>query len=345
DVRAAEPGEFTKRAFLNNRIDLTQAEAVSDLINSRTTISLRGARNQLDGLLSSKVEELRTKLVNTSSFLELELDFGEEEIELIPKNQLIIRIKDIVAEIEKLLSSYRFGKIIREGLNVVLVGEPNVGKSSILNFLMKESRAIVSSIPGTTRDIIREEISIEGLLFKIYDTAGFRLTKEEVEREGVERSRTAVKNADLILFIGDIELGFSVKLEKELRELNPSVRMIKVINKIDLESNSGYFPDFEISAKTGAGMNNLISGLKEIILGEGAYTEEDAIISNLRQYGCLQKAKENLVKAENSVNEHLSGEFIASDLIASEIALAEIIGIVTPDDILNNIFSSFCIGK
>jgi len=345
DVRAAEPGEFTKRAFLNDRIDLTQAEAVADLISSRTQISLRGARNQLDGFLSSRVDELRSKLVNISSFVELELDFVEEEIELIQKTELINRIKNILIEIDTLLSSYSFGKIIREGLNVVIAGEPNVGKSSILNYLMKESRAIVSSIPGTTRDTLREEISIDGLLFRIYDTAGFRIVGEEIEREGVERSRAAVKNADLILFIGDVEIAFSEQVELEILKLNPSSRIIKVLNKIDLGLGNNLSGDFNISVKTGQGMDEFIGGLKEKVLGESAYTEKDVIINNLRQYDCLERAKENLDKAVRTASENFSGEFIASDLRASEMALAEIIGEVTPEDILNNIFSKFCIGK
>jgi tRNA modification GTPase len=344
-IRAAEPGEFTKRAFLNNKIDLSQAEAVADLINSRTMISLRGARNQLDGFLSSRVDELRSKLVNISSFVELELDFVEEEIELIQKAELVSRIRNILVEIDTLLSSYSFGRIIREGLNVVIAGEPNVGKSSILNYLMKESRAIVSSIPGTTRDTLREEISIDGLLFKIHDTAGFRLVGEEIEREGVERSRAAVKNADLILFIGDVEIGFSEQVELELLKLNSSAKIVKVLNKIDLGLRNNLLSDFKISAKIGEGMDVFISGLKEKVLGESAYTEKDAIISNLRQYNCLERAKENLEKARKTTNENFSGEFIASDLRASEMALAEIIGEVTPEDVLNNIFSKFCIGK
>ena len=345
NVRAAEPGEFTKRAFLNNRIDLTQAEAVADLINSRAMISLRGARNQLDGFLSSRVGDLRSKLVNISSFVELELDFIEEEIELIQKTELISRIKSILVEINTLLSSYSFGKIIREGINVIIVGEPNVGKSSILNYLLKESRAIVSSIPGTTRDTISEEISIDGLLFKVHDTAGFRVAGDEVEREGVERSRSAMKNADLILFIGDVELGFSAQVEQEMIKLNPSARIIKVLNKLDLGLENNPSGDFNISAKTGQGMDEFIDGLKEKVLGESAYTEKDAIVSNLRQYNCLERAKENLEKAVKTTSENFSGEFIASDLRASELSLAEIIGFVTPEDILNNIFSKFCIGK
>jgi len=345
NVRAAEPGEFTKRAFLNNKIDLTQAEAVADLINSRTMISLRGARNQLDGLLSSRVDELRTRLVNISSFIELELDFAEEEIEFIKKNELKDKIQSIVDEIDILLSSYSFGRIIKEGLNVVIVGEPNVGKSSILNYLLKESRAIVSDIPGTTRDTIREELSIDGLLFRIHDTAGFRATGEVIEKEGVERSKSAVKNADLILFIGDVELGLSPQVETELKGLNPNATIIKVLNKTDLGLKDKILVDFKISAKTGKGMTEFIHGLKEKFMGESAYTEKDAIVSNLRHYQCLQRTKENLLKATKTAEQNYSGEFIASDLRAAETALAEIIGVVTPDDILNNIFSKFCIGK
>jgi tRNA modification GTPase len=345
DLRAAEPGEFTKRAFLNNRLDLAQAEAVADLISSRTTTSLRGARNQLNGLLSSQVGELRKKLIDISSFIELELDFAEEDIELIKKEELIKRISNIISQINNLLSTYLFGKIIRDGLNAVIVGEPNVGKSSILNYLLKESRAIVSSIPGTTRDTIREEISIDGLLFKLYDTAGIRTPDEEIEKEGVERSRKAVKNADLILFIGDVDLGFSSAVENELNELNPSAKVIKVLNKIDLGLKTEFSEDFRVSAKTGNGMMHFIEGLKERVLGESAYSEKDAIITNIRHYNCLRRAKESLIKGIETAKERLSGEFIASDLRVAEFAFAEIIGEVTPEEILNNIFSKFCIGK
>lgn len=344
-IRAAEPGEFTKRAFLNNRLDLAQAEAVADLISSRTTTSLRGARNQLNGLLSAQVGELRNELIDISSFIELELDFVEEGIELIKKEELVEKIDNIISQISNLLSTYSFGKIIRDGLNVVIIGEPNVGKSSILNYLLKESRAIVSSIPGTTRDTIKEEISIDGLLFKLHDTAGIRAADEEIEKEGVERSRLAVKNADVILFIGDVDLGFSPVVENELHNLNPSAKVIKVLNKIDLGLKKEFSEDFRASAKNGDGMIHLIEGLKERVWGESAYSEKDSIITNIRHYYCLRKAKESLIKAIETAGERLSGEFIASDLKAAELAFSEIIGEVTPEDILNNIFSKFCIGK
>jgi tRNA modification GTPase len=230
-------------------------------------------------------------------------------------------------------------------VNVVIAGEPNVGKSSILNYLVKESRSIVSNIPGTTRDTIREEISIDGILVKLYDTAGLRISDEEIEKEGVERSRTAIKNADLVLFIGDVELGLSPQIEGDIHSLNPTVKIFKVLNKIDLKSFYDLSTDFKISAKTGEGMMHLIRSLKEKIVGESAYTEKDAIISNTRHYNCLLKSKQNLTRALETLNISLSGEFIASDIRAAEMALSEIIGIVTPEDILNNIFSKFCIGK
>lgn len=344
-VRPAEPGEFTKRAFLNNRIDLTQAEAVADLINSRTAVSLRGARNQMNGLLFSKIRSLRQQLVDISSIIELELDFSEENIVLFQKSEMIGRIKDILSEIDVLLNSYSFGKVIRDGIHVAIVGAPNVGKSSLLNYLLKESRAIVSDTPGTTRDTISEMISIDGFLFRLHDTAGIRFSVDEIENEGIERARQVVRDADIIFLIGDVIVGFSEFLEEELHTLNSTVRVLKILNKIDLGVNSNYSENFRISAKTGFGINNLLAGLKEVALHGGTYTEKDIIISNIRHFDCLMKVKTCLIKALNTISENYSGEFLASDLRAAEISFSEIIGEITPEDILNNIFSKFCIGK
>jgi tRNA modification GTPase len=345
NVRLAEPGEFTKRAFLNGRMDLTQAEAVAELINSRTAISLRGFRNQLNGLLSSKVTFLRKKLIDISSFIELELDFAEEDVEFVKKAQLIDKIDEILSEIEDFLSSYSFGKIIRDGINIAIVGEPNVGKSSLLNYLLKESRAIVSEIPGTTRDTIREEVSIDGFLFRLYDTAGLRTSDDIIEKEGIERSHEAVRKSDLVLFVGDVNVGFSSIIEKDLANLNSSVTIVKVLNKIDLRNEDLYSEDFRISAISGNGIIELLKGIKKLVLQNSSYTEKSAIVTNLRHYDCLKKAKENLLSAKNTAASNLSGEFLASDLRAAETALAEIIGEVTTEEILNNIFSKFCIGK
>lgn len=344
-IRIAEPGEFTKRAFLNGRLDLAQAEAVADIINSRSDASLRGARNQLDGLLSQKIDALRNKLINTSSLIELELDFAEEDIELLPLTKIISSIEEIEEEIDELLKSFRFGRVIRDGINVALVGKPNVGKSSLLNYLLKEARAIVSEIPGTTRDIIREEVTIEGILFKLYDTAGIRLTEDVIEKEGVERSRKAVSEADVVLFLNDSTHGFDIDIYDELLKLQKEERILKVANKIDLKPGLDESFDVGISAKTGEGIEELFKKLKEKALGSGTYTEKSAVVTNLRHYNALKKAKEHLTGAKNSINEGLTGEFVAVDLRNAENSLGEIIGKVTTDDILNNIFAKFCIGK
>jgi len=345
DVRIAEPGEFTKRAFLNGRLDLAQAEAVVEVINARTDASLRGARNQLDGILSKKIHELRTQLIDTSSLVELELDFAEEDVEFVAHDKLLLMIETIISEIDKLLETYSFGRVIRDGVNVALVGIPNVGKSSLLNYILKESRAIVSEIPGTTRDVIREEVSINGILFRLFDTAGIRSTKNEVEQEGVSRSREAVKNADVVLFINDVQQKISKELFEELLQFTTAEKIITVLNKVDLENSLEKEVDIYISALTGYGINNLFAKLQEKTLGGNSYTEHSAIVSNSRHYENLKKAKKELQNATNAVRQKLSGEYISVDLRNAENSLGEIIGEVTSDDILNNIFSRFCIGK
>ncbi|MFA7289415.1 MAG: tRNA uridine-5-carboxymethylaminomethyl(34) synthesis GTPase MnmE [Melioribacteraceae bacterium] len=344
-IRLAEPGEFTKRAFLNGRLDLAQAEAVADIINSRSDASLRGARNQLNGLLSQKVDTLREELITTSSLIELELDFAEEELEFISLTKVAESIKNIIYEISELLKTYSFGRVMRDGVNAALVGKPNVGKSSILNYILKESRAIVSEIPGTTRDVIREEVVIDGILYKLFDTAGIRFTEDIIEKEGVFRSRDAVKAADVVIFINDIETGFSLDLYNQLLELTSDDRIIKVLNKVDLLHGEHFNADVKISAKTGLGMDELYHLLKEKAIGSSNYSEKTAIVSNLRHFEALKSTKKQLETALVSINEKLSGEFIAVDLRNAESSLSEIIGKVTNDDILNNIFSKFCIGK
>ena len=345
DVRPAEPGEFTKRAFLNGRIDLAQAEAVTDVINSRTEVSLKGARNQLDGLLSQKVNLLREMLINSSSLVELELDFAEEDLEFIQFDELKKRIENILNEIDLLINSYNFGKVIRDGINVALVGLPNVGKSSLLNYILKEARAIVSKIPGTTRDVIREEVSIDGILFRLFDTAGIRISENEIEKEGVLRSREVVKNSDLILFINDVEQEYPKDLYSELKNLNKEENIVSVINKIDLKSKTQQKSDVKVSALTGEGITELFDLMKSKVFGNSKYTEQNAMVTNERHYNCLLKTKESLNNALTSVSNKMSGEFISVDLRNALNNLGEIIGEVTSDDILNNIFTKFCIGK
>ena len=345
EVRAAEPGEFTKRAFLNNKLDLAQAEAVISVISSRSEASLRGARNQLDGMLSKNVVELRSSLVDTLSFLELELDFADEDIEFVAKEELLDKINKIIKRIEDLLDSYNFGRVIRDGVNVAIVGAPNVGKSSLLNYLLKESRAIVSSTPGTTRDIIREEMTIDGLLFKLFDTAGLRISEDSIEKEGIRRSNEAVTNADLVLFLSDVEQGFNSNIYDDLLNIVDKNKVIRVINKIDLKANQSFEDGIRLSALTGEGISDLLNEMRLFAAGNAIYSEKSAIVSNLRHYGCLERTKKSLMKAADSINNKFSSEFISLDLRGASDDLGEIIGAVTTDDILNTIFSIFWIGK
>ncbi|GAB4288191.1 MAG: tRNA uridine-5-carboxymethylaminomethyl(34) synthesis GTPase MnmE [Ignavibacteriaceae bacterium] len=344
-IRLAEPGEFTKRAFLNNRIDLAQAEAVVDVIASRTEASLRGARNQLDGLLSSKIDELRNSLINVSSFVELELDFAEEDIELIDNSELQNEIELVLTEVEGLISSYTYGKVLKDGVNVAIVGKPNVGKSSLLNYILKESRAIVSAIPGTTRDVIREDVSIDGYWYRLFDTAGIRASEDEIEVEGVLRSREVVKNADIILLVHDVEQGVDINFSDEIKTINSHGKLISVLNKTDLHYSEEIEADVKISAKTGQGIDKLFNILKAAALGNSSYSERTAIITSLRHYNSLVEARSHLNDALTSIRQKMSGEFIAADLRSAENSLAEILGVVSTDDILNNIFHNFCIGK
>lgn len=347
NARLAEPGEFTKRAFLNGKIDLAQAEAVVDVINSSTEASLRGARNQLDGLLSAKVDSLREMLINASSMIELELDFAEEDLEFMSLEEVNKKVETVIQSIDKLLETYSFGRVIRDGVNVALVGKPNVGKSSLLNYILKESRAIVSSIPGTTRDVIREEVSIDGIFFRMYDTAGIRLTEDSIEKEGVIRSRKAVEDADLVMLIYDVTEEQGSELYNDLLKLSTEERIVKVGNKIDLKPKEYCGSQFDVcvSATEGEGIEKLLNLIKEKSVGSYNYSEKTAIVSNLRHYNALKEAKEILFKAKESINGKMSGEYISVDLRNAENSLGEIIGKVTTDDILNNIFSKFCIGK
>ncbi len=344
--RIADPGEFTKRAFLNGRIDLSQAEAVADIINSRTEASLKGARNQLDGLLSRKVNSLKESLIEIASLLELELDFAEEGLEFISLADIKVKIENIISEIEALLKTYSFGKVLRDGVHTAIVGRPNVGKSSLLNYLLKDSRAIVSDIPGTTRDIIKDEFYYKGILFHLIDTAGIRITEDTIEKEGVLRSRNAVASADIIVLLGDVLDGFPEELFEEIESIAGGDRIIKVMNKTDLKENGeGEKDSLGISALTGYGIENLLEAIYLKAAGTSSFSEHSIIVSNIRHYNSLQKAKDSLGRGVDSLIASLSNEFISFEIRNGVAALSEIIGEVTSDDILNNIFSKFCIGK
>jgi len=349
-ARIAKPGEFTERAFLNGKMDLTQAEAVIDIINSRTEVSLRGARNQFNGELSKKIQYFRDSLKNLLSLLELELDFVEEDLQFVPYNDLILKCQEVINEIDKLLLTYRFGKIVKDGVNVAIIGKPNVGKSSLLNLLAKDSIAIVSDIPGTTRDIIKEEISINGILYKFFDTAGIRETNNLIEAEGIKRTIKAIHNADIILFLSDDDNFNLSEIHPELDENDLSKKIIKVRNKADLikekiDNPSNFSEIIYISVIEQFGIDNLLEILNKTTLDSNIYTEETAIITSERHYQALVRSKENLLKAIDSMKNNFSGEYIAIDLRLALDSMSEIIGVITSEDILNNIFSKFCIGK
>ncbi|MCK6604760.1 MAG: tRNA uridine-5-carboxymethylaminomethyl(34) synthesis GTPase MnmE [Ignavibacteriaceae bacterium] len=345
-ARQAEPGEFTKRAYLNGRMDLSQAEAVVSVIQSSGEASLRGARNQIDGFISSKVNDLRERLLNLSSLVELELDFAEEDLEFVPEDILTGKIDNVVKELDILISSFRYGKVLRDGVNVALVGMPNVGKSSLLNFFLKEYRAIVSEIPGTTRDIIREDVVIDGIMYRLFDTAGIRKTSDVIESEGVIRSRETISSADLVLFISDVVQQFNSTLYQEVTSLTDPLNVIRVMNKTDLAGGET-LPDADIyiSVKNGTGIDHLFDYMRNKVSGQTTYTEKTAIITSARHLDCLKRARQHLITAKDTVRAGLTGEFISVDIRNSEAALAEIVGAISTDDILNNIFLNFCIGK
>ncbi|MCK4906505.1 MAG: tRNA uridine-5-carboxymethylaminomethyl(34) synthesis GTPase MnmE [Spirochaetes bacterium] len=349
-VRQADPGEFTKRAFLNGKLDLSEAEAVIDVINARTEASLRGARNQLDGYLSSRVGGVRDILIKISSMLELELDFVEEGMEFIETGEVRESLNKAVTEITELVDSFSFGRVLRDGVNVALVGKPNVGKSSLMNYLLKESRAIVSHIPGTTRDVIREELNIGGYLFKLFDTAGIRESEDHVEREGVNRSRESVENADVVLFLSEAAMGVDDEMYRMLSGLTEEKKILKVLNKSDLiePDNLNKVKDNEvllISSLTGAGVSDLLEELKKRAIGSKSFSEKTAVVSNVRHNICLKDALNSVNNAHDSLENGLSGEFIALDMRNAISSLGEIIGLITSDDVLDNIFGNFCIGK
>lgn len=356
-ARLALPGEFTKRAFLNGRIDLAQAEAVADIIQSSSERAHSASMAQLEGMISNEIKHCQDKLLNICSLLELELDFAEEDLIFHTKTQLKNDISRIFKTINKLIDSYLIGKVYREGIRVAIVGKPNVGKSSILNILLNENRAIVTNIPGTTRDVIEENLIIEGILFKIIDTAGVRETTDLVENEGVARTKAQIEIADLILVILDHTQGFTGEDEEIIRQIgiNKNQDILVIINKMDIPANEVKFeetmikinnPQVHISAKSGKGLPKLKNYMVNIAThGNISKPRDGILVTNLRHKESLIKARNSIQEAIASIDKNLSNEFIAIDCRVAMDHLGEILGEVTTDDLLNNIFSKFCIGK
>jgi tRNA modification GTPase len=353
-ARMAHPGEFTQRAFLNGKMDLLQAESVADVIDSQTRYSLMQSQNQLSGKLSERLMHFKARMTKQLALLEIELDFSEDDIEFASRDELLGNIDELLSEIDTLLDTFVYGKVLREGVHLALVGRPNVGKSSILNRLIEEDRAIVSDIPGTTRDVIEEAFDIDGLLFNISDTAGLRITKDEIEKQGVARTKDILSKADLILFIIEAGEKFTredIEASKIINDAAEGTLVFLLINKTDLQPNQIkvkkdqiFRERIELSAKTGEGFLVLKQKISKKFLSEDT-NFDFAFINKARHQDALRRAKKSLVHAKMSLQNDLSSEYISLDVRNAIDALGEITGEVTTDDILSEIFSSFCIGK
>lgn len=344
----AEPGEFTKKAFLNGRIDLSQAEAVIDIINAKNDLSQRNALAQLEGALSADIKRIRNRLINTAARMQVLIDYPDEDLEDITPEEITDICTECRSEAERLLSSADDGRIISEGLRVAIVGKPNVGKSSLLNSLSGSSRAIVTDIAGTTRDIIEENININGIPIVLIDTAGIRESDDTVEKIGVERSKSSINDADLVILVLDAGSDME-KEDKEVLDAIKGKKCIILINKSDLKHKCTFtsddFPVIETSTLTGDGLDELKNCITKLFkLGE-LQKGEGAVITNMRHKAALLHADEALKNAAQALISGMPTDIASIDINAAISALGEITGETVSDDIVNEIFHSFCVGK
>jgi tRNA modification GTPase len=352
-ARLAKPGEFTQRAFLNGKLDLAQAEAVADLIASNTRASHKTALHNIRGGFSRELKHLREQLIQFSALIELELDFSQEDVEFADRSQFIHLIKDAEALTGRLLQSFQLGNVIKHGVSVAIIGKPNAGKSTLLNGFLNEERAIVSEIAGTTRDTIEEVLNIEGILFRLIDTAGIRShTADLIEVAGMERSVQKMKEADLVLYLFDVNEespGEVIKKKEELKK--DGINFLLVGNKVDLVNEANAKERFShigeivfISAKTLLHLDVLKERMIDMVL-EGNVETEDTIITNARHYQALKKVDEALEDIHQGLTQKIPGDLLALDIRRCLQYLGEITGEITNEDQLDYIFSKFCIGK
>jgi tRNA modification GTPase len=352
-ARLAEPGEFTKRAFLNGRIDLTQAEAVIDLIQSKTRRSLEMANLQREGRLGMEIRRIREDLLNLMALLEAGIDFPEDEVPEFAGDEVNRRLPEALEKLETLLRTYDQGKIYREGISAVIIGRPNVGKSSLLNALLREDRAIVTPIPGTTRDVIEEVVNVGGIPLKIMDTAGLRHTRDQVEVEGVRRTRDRMARADLVIWVVDGSEPITAQDLDILPEVQPRKAVVAMnkndlprrLNPRDLGEHLPGAPLIPVSALHHSGIDRLEEAIRDLVLDGRQDSSAEILLSNLRHKQALERAREGLEQALEASRANLSAEFISVDLGTALQALGEIVGETTSEDILERIFSQFCIGK
>ncbi len=359
-ARMAEPGEFTKRAFLNGRLDLTQAEAVLDTIQANSLHSLKLAQEHLQGGLSGVILGHRDELVKLLAHVEAGMDFGEEDIQFIEQTELQETLRTMLGAIEKLIESAQEGRIIREGIRTVILGRPNVGKSSVLNAILGIDRAIVSQIPGTTRDVLEESVMVEGVMIRLFDTAGLRETIDELEQEGMSRAEEAIHQADVLVMIFDRSQPLIQKDMDLIQEYNHKPRVM-ILNKDDLphqislkdiqkivkhnKNNLSQTEYVQACALTGEGIDLVKRAVKKLAVGNRYEAGDSVLVSRLRHKILLQQSAEALHNALVAIHDTHSVECVALDLRMALDALGEIVGIVTNEDILDQIFREFCIGK
>lgn len=355
-ARLSEPGEFTKRAFLNGKLDLVQAEAIVDLISAKTDVSANLALNQMSGGLSLKISNLREQVLETLAFIEAGIDFPEDEVESLDRNRLLERIDKGIELAQELLLGSKTGKILREGMLTAIVGQPNVGKSSLLNALMKEERAIVTDIPGTTRDEIRESVSIGGILLQLVDTAGIRESDDVVELLGIERSWRAIEKADLILLL--IQAGSELSLEEQRIIKENAHRVLVLMNKVDLlaefsESENPRRSDFSklggvwipFSVKENRGFSELEEEIKKRVYQGDEERAKEPLISNIRQISSLEHSLKALQGAHKAVQSGVPWDIVSIDIRQALQEVSQMTGDNLQESLLDDIFSRFCIGK
>jgi tRNA modification GTPase len=351
-ARLATPGEFTLRAFLHGKMDLVQAEAVADLIASGTKASQETALNQIRGGFSTVLSYLREELIKFSALIELELDFSQEDVEFADRAGLRSLLDQIETGVNELLASFKLGNVIKNGVNVAIIGKPNAGKSTLLNALLKENRAIVSAIAGTTRDTIEEVLNIDGILFRLIDTAGIREGADEIEAIGVEKSREKMKSADIVLYLFDAVADSTTEVDAMQKELQLVARSWMMIgNKVDdvdavpqRAALYGLKDAVYISAKQDLGLEVLKTALTEKVISGGVNTE-NTIVTNARHYQSLQKLSETLMAIRTGMQENVPGDLLSIDIRECLYHLGEITGQISNEDQLDFIFSKFCIGK
>jgi len=351
-ARLARPGEFTQRAFLHGKLDLAQAEAVADLIASNTAASQKAALHTIRGGFSENLKDLRERLIRFSALIELELDFSQEDVEFADRNQFYQLIKELTASTNQLVNSFKLGNVIKNGVSVAIIGKPNAGKSTLLNSLLNENRAIVSDIPGTTRDTIEEVINIDGVLFRLIDTAGIRKHSNDViESAGMERSLEKMKQADLVLYIFDTAETIEEIKEKKSEFEKQQLTYLLVANKIDASGEANAkekFCNIEgivfISAKQNLHTEVLKERMVDKVL-QGQVQTENTIITNARHYHALKEVQKSLLEIKNGLDNKLPGDLLSLDIRRCLQYLGEITGEITNEDQLDYIFSKFCIGK